>query len=83
MNIPTNPITNDTKSQSQGVAELTEVLEKVIQELAIPVPRTISVFFDGTEVYRQQTEDGSVFWWGAEINAASSTVSSISLVPSH
>jgi hypothetical protein len=83
MNLPVNPANNDIQPQPEALAELTIALEKIIQELAIAPPETISVFFDGTEVYRQQTEDGSVFWWETNDNSTQSSINQIALFSSH
>jgi hypothetical protein len=61
-----NPSNWNSKSRSQAVSELTEALERILRELEMEAPQTISVFFDGTEVYRQQAAEGSVFWWGPD-----------------
>ena len=73
----------DRVFRSQAVSELTEALERILRELEIESPQTISVFFDGTEVYRQQAADGSMFWWGTDYNAAKSTAHPVSFVSSH
>jgi hypothetical protein len=61
----------NTKPRSQAVSELTEALERVLRELEVEAPQTISVFFDGTEVYRQQAAEDSVFWWGEDYTVQS------------
>ncbi|MBD2057993.1 hypothetical protein H6F88_18545 [Oculatella sp. FACHB-28] len=50
--------------QTEAILELTKALESVIQQGAITPPNNISIFFNGTEVYRYQSSDGSIFWWG-------------------
>lgn len=63
MNLPINHSNNVVSSQLKAITELSLALEKIIQETTTMQPQTISIFFDGTEVYRQYTADGSVFWW--------------------
>lgn len=55
----------DPGLQLETIAHLTEALERMIQNLTFPVPRSISIFFDGTEVYLYRSSDGRVLWWGA------------------
>ncbi|MBD2060600.1 hypothetical protein H6F88_32160 [Oculatella sp. FACHB-28] len=84
MNTSTKLIINTANKQHKSIQELTNALERVIQELAIASPQTISLFFDGTEVYRHQTQDDNVFWWGTNSHTTPSGLnSSNSLLPSH
>ena len=83
MSTPTDPINHGISPHPQSVAELTLALEKVIEEFAIASPQTISIFFDGTEVYRQQTQDRSVFWWGESDHSAPHPRHQIHLVSPH
>ncbi len=78
-----NHFVGHSKVQPKVVSELTETLENIIREMAISSPQTISIFFDGTEVYRQQTEDGTVVWWGMDDTATQSTVDQVPLISSH
>jgi hypothetical protein len=78
MNGFTDQMNNPTDSSTASITELTKALEDVIQKLAISVPQKVSIFFDGTEVYRHQPEDGRVFWWGADDTSA---ITPVSLVP--
>lgn len=82
MNIPTDRINDVFSPQPRAIAELTLALEKTIQELAISAPQTISIFFDGAEVYRQQTQDDRVFWWNTDDNSTPFTADQITLFTS-
>ncbi|MDX2241444.1 MAG: hypothetical protein NW224_12235 [Leptolyngbyaceae cyanobacterium bins.302] len=53
-----------TAQQTEAILQLTKALEIVIQQLVIEAPTDISIFFNGTEVYRYQSSDGNIFWWG-------------------
>lgn len=83
MNLPMNHSNNVVSSQPKAIADLSLALEKIIQETTTMQPQTISIFFDGTEVYRQYTADGSLFWWETEENSAQSNIDQIALFTSH
>lgn len=53
-----------TAQQTEAILELTKALETAIQQLKIAPPADISIFFNGTEVYRYQSSENSIFWWG-------------------
>lgn len=62
MNISTyRPI----NSQPDSITELTRAVQRVLQEFSVQ-PLELSIFLDGTEIYRYQTTDDHVFWWGSE-----------------
>ncbi len=75
-------MSNNLFRPTTSVLELTQVLESVIQDQAIPDPQTISIFFDVTEVYRHQMADGTVFWWGAGQDSTSAETAPLPCVSS-
>lgn len=83
MDTPIDPVNHDLHPQAQALIELSLALQEIIQAFAVAHPGTISVFFDGTEVYRQYLADGSVCWWGSDNQLAHASQNSISLVSSH
>ncbi|MDX2097463.1 MAG: hypothetical protein SFW36_06765 [Leptolyngbyaceae cyanobacterium bins.59] len=57
--------------QPNSVRHLTEALKELLQELPIKAPKDISIFFEGSEVYRYHSQDGSTFWWNDVLTDAS------------
>ncbi|MDX2232279.1 MAG: hypothetical protein NW220_21770 [Leptolyngbyaceae cyanobacterium bins.349] len=51
---------------SDSIESLTRTLQEIIQELEIDTPQTISISFDGTEVYQYHTHEAKVYWWGTD-----------------
>lgn len=49
-----------------SIESLTITLQEIIQELGIDTPQTISISFDGTEVYQYHTHEAKVYWWGTD-----------------
>ena len=49
-----------------SIESLTRTLQEIIQELEIDTPQTISISFDGTEVYQYHTHEAKVYWWGTD-----------------
>ena len=60
--------TQTSEQQAEAILELTRALERVIQKLEITPPSDISIFFGGTEIYRYQSADDNIFWWGSDSN---------------
>lgn len=83
MDTPIDSVNHGLHPQAQALIELSLALQEIIQAFAITHPGAISVFFDGTEVYRQYLADGSVYWWGSDNQRAPSSQNSISLVSSN
>lgn len=49
-----------------SIESLTRTLQEIIQELGIDSPQTISVSFDGAEVYQYHIDKAKVYWWGTD-----------------
>ena len=60
--------TQTSEQQAEAILELTRALEQVIQKLEITPPSDIAIFFGGTEIYRYQSTDDNIFWWGNTSN---------------
>jgi hypothetical protein len=45
---------------------LTRILIELIEKSEIDHPNTISISFDGTEVYQYHSDEARTYWWGTD-----------------